>query len=372
MKCHIVEAASVLCITAATSMSVFAQETFSFLGVQSDGVFGSPANSVEVRSSSGGYLIGRIDLSGVLTSLHPNSWPSDSRIYITAPSGRSVDVQPFEQGGSFVSVSFSETILFEIGSDPVGDWTFRFYESFDDGGPGEPDASWSLIVQIKVEPIQPPAAIDIGVLGFPSTTVVSGPLAAGEVVWLRFTLDRPVMAGLNTFLDIDTEGSSGSVPPGGTLPEEVDTEIALYDASGNLIAEDDDSGSQFLSQLSFGAGTRQAPQNGMPYDGRDGPLDAGVYYLAAAGHPTTFGSQGWEVRSIGREIERLDVNVHTGSEGSCYADCDQSGALDIFDFLCFQNSFVSGEPYACDCDPDPVCNIFDFLCFQNAFVAGCP
>ncbi|MCH8990759.1 MAG: hypothetical protein IIA44_03280 [Acidobacteria bacterium] len=56
----------------------------------------------------------------------------------------------------------------------------------------------------------------------------------------------------------------------------------------------------------------------------------------------------------------------------CYADCDTNGALDIFDFLCFQNSFVLGEPYACDCDPDPVCDIFDFLCFQNAFVAGCP
>ena len=56
----------------------------------------------------------------------------------------------------------------------------------------------------------------------------------------------------------------------------------------------------------------------------------------------------------------------------CYADCDGNGELDIFDFLCFQNSFVLGEPYACDCDPDPACDIFDFLCFQNAFVAGCP
>ena len=59
----------------------------------------------------------------------------------------------------------------------------------------------------------------------------------------------------------------------------------------------------------------------------------------------------------------------------CYPDCTQTtglGVLDIFDFLCFQNSFVSGEPYACGCDPDPACDIFDFLCFQNAFVAGCP
>ena len=64
-------------------------------------------------------------------------------------------------------------------------------------------------------------------------------------------------------------------------------------------------------------------------------------------------------------------------EGSCYADCDGSGMLDLFDFLCFQDSFVNGEPYACDCDTStgtnpPVCDNFDFLCFQNAFVVGYP
>ena len=64
--------------------------------------------------------------------------------------------------------------------------------------------------------------------------------------------------------------------------------------------------------------------------------------------------------------------------GVCYADCDQStgpGVLDIFDFLCFQNSFVLGETYACDCDTSTgngVCDVFDFLCFQNVFVGGCP
>ena len=66
------------------------------------------------------------------------------------------------------------------------------------------------------------------------------------------------------------------------------------------------------------------------------------------------------------------TSVILSPENVCYADCDQSGTLDIYDFLCFQNSFVLGEPYACDCDPDPPCDIFDFLCFQTAFVAGCP
>jgi hypothetical protein len=55
----------------------------------------------------------------------------------------------------------------------------------------------------------------------------------------------------------------------------------------------------------------------------------------------------------------------------CYADCDGSGSLDFFDFLCFQNAFLAGEPYA-DCDGSGVLDFFDFLCFQNEFLAGCP
>jgi probable HAF family extracellular repeat protein len=64
-------------------------------------------------------------------------------------------------------------------------------------------------------------------------------------------------------------------------------------------------------------------------------------------------------------------------EGGCYPDCDQStgvGVLDIFDFICFQDAFVSADPYACECDTSTgagVCDIFDFICFQDAFVTGC-
>lgn len=55
----------------------------------------------------------------------------------------------------------------------------------------------------------------------------------------------------------------------------------------------------------------------------------------------------------------------------CYADCDGNGRLDIFDFLCFLNAFLEGDPYA-DCDGSGELSIFDFLCFQNAFLEGCP
>jgi hypothetical protein len=62
---------------------------------------------------------------------------------------------------------------------------------------------------------------------------------------------------------------------------------------------------------------------------------------------------------------------HSCSGGGCYPDCDESGTLDFFDFLCFQNAFSAGDPYA-DCDDSGTLDFFDFLCFQNEFAAGCP
>jgi hypothetical protein len=56
---------------------------------------------------------------------------------------------------------------------------------------------------------------------------------------------------------------------------------------------------------------------------------------------------------------------------TCYADCDGNTVLDVFDFLCFQDLFATGNPEA-DCDGNTVLDVFDFLCFQDAFVAGCP
>jgi len=55
---------------------------------------------------------------------------------------------------------------------------------------------------------------------------------------------------------------------------------------------------------------------------------------------------------------------------TCYPDCTGEGALDIFDFLCFQDAFVQMDPYA-DCTGEGTYDIFDFLCFQDEFVIGC-
>ncbi|MCA9278056.1 MAG: hypothetical protein H6815_04620 [Phycisphaeraceae bacterium] len=56
---------------------------------------------------------------------------------------------------------------------------------------------------------------------------------------------------------------------------------------------------------------------------------------------------------------------------SCYPDCNGSGSLNIFDYICFGNAFGAGEPYA-DCDGNGSLNTFDYICFGNAYTVGCP
>ena len=62
-------------------------------------------------------------------------------------------------------------------------------------------------------------------------------------------------------------------------------------------------------------------------------------------------------------------NIYT-LKSPCYADCDRDGGLWFFDFLCFQNLFLAGDPYA-DCDGSGNIDFFDFLCFSNNFSGGC-
>jgi hypothetical protein len=55
---------------------------------------------------------------------------------------------------------------------------------------------------------------------------------------------------------------------------------------------------------------------------------------------------------------------------ACYADCDQSGARNVNDFVCFLNRFAGGDQYA-DCAYDFTLNVNDLVCFQREFAQGC-
>jgi agmatine deiminase len=114
--------------------------------------------------------------------------------------------------------------------------------------------------------------------------------------------------------------------------------------------------------------------------------DGGATYptIIASNLPDT-GAYNWTVPATSSTQARVrvvvkDVAANTGQDASdgnftiagpsCYADCDQSGSLNIDDFICFQTLFALSDP-AADCDQSGTLNIDDFICFQTTFALGC-
>jgi hypothetical protein len=138
------------------------------------------------------------------------------------------------------------------------------------------DASGNAVardVSFNVFSALPTLTQDFGTLS--NCTVTSSIPNSTSVQWYRFTLAQGVSPANNNYLDIDTETTGTSLAN--------DTYLALYDAAGNLAAFDNDDGTDLRSALSFGVNspTRAAPGNGVAYNGRDGSLAAGTYYLAS-------------------------------------------------------------------------------------------
>ncbi len=91
------------------------------------------------------------------------------------------------------------------------------------------------------------------------------------------------------------------------------------------------------------------------------------------------GASFWEGRTFLQLVHGSgyeDLTAVASMNAVEYLDCECCtgfGRLDIFDFLCFGNLHLAGDPWACNCDVSTgpnVCDIFDFLCFGNGFAAS--
>jgi hypothetical protein len=137
-------------------------------------------------------------------------------------------------------------------------------------------------------------------------------LENSEVRWFRFTV--PAVDNVSqTWLDIWTSGPIGD-----------DTEIGLYNSSGFRVANDDQDGDGNLSALSFGLNfpPRPAIGNGVAFDGRDGNLPAGTYYLAVGMWPDTiFNDNDFNVISTGHAAFGVEVNINLGQPTPTGACC---------------------------------------------------
>jgi hypothetical protein len=66
-------------------------------------------------------------------------------------------------------------------------------------------------------------------------------------------------------------------------------------------------------------------------------------------------------------FDNMDVEA---AKVVCIADCNDDGALNILDFVCFQGEWQAQTELG-DCDGNDLYNILDFVCFQGVFQQGC-
>ncbi|MBK9120483.1 MAG: hypothetical protein IPM18_12925 [Phycisphaerales bacterium] len=239
-----------------------------------------------------------------------NPWSNESRVFFSDVIGGGSATLPTGIGVSYTTGAVSAANgasngnpLFNLrfaggfatafnGTDPLA---LNFRQTF-----GGSVADWQN-VRVTLKTMVIPTATDLGTLSGPLS--ITGSLAAGEVKWYKFTIDQAIDNALGTFLDIDTEGS--------LLAPSNDTELGLYAANGTFITTDDDDGTALLSQLTYGeVGPRPAPGDGLAYNGRDGSLAPGTYYIALGAFNTAF-SNFFSVSSASQNIGDYALNINT-------------------------------------------------------------
>jgi subtilisin-like proprotein convertase family protein len=146
----------------------------------------------------------------------------------------------------------------------------------------------SLLACAGVAMAQPTVTENLGTLT--GNVQRDAAISAATITWYKFTISDLPASGVG-YLDIGTRA--------GSLSNGDDSEIGLYDAAGNMKANDDDGGAGFWSALSFGntSSPRPADGTGLAFNGRNGALTAGTYYLAVGAYNTTFGTTAWNVTS---------------------------------------------------------------------------
>ncbi|WP_397362509.1 T9SS type A sorting domain-containing protein [Olleya sp. R77988] len=151
-------------------------------------------------------------------------------------------------------------------------------------------------------------------------------LASGEIHWYELVYD-----GTCTDFTVDTEGGA------------FDTELGIYDATGNFISNNDDGGTGTLSLLSI---------SGEP---------AGTYYVAAGSYNMTFGTTAWDVTTAGSNTGDLYVNVSTVIPND---ECANAEALMFGVEVSADNTGATDSGVASTCNPATVADLW------YSFVAG--
>ncbi|MBY0307920.1 MAG: hypothetical protein K2Q09_04180, partial [Phycisphaerales bacterium] len=124
------------------------QESVSFTSVASRNLMNAPGNEVRTATFTGAYTVQQLTVSGLLTDpAGTGTYTRESAILVTPPSGSPFIIQPYggddtQLGQPVPAGSFSFPIT------PVaaaGNWSFQFFEYWDDTADDAPNAVWSNV-----------------------------------------------------------------------------------------------------------------------------------------------------------------------------------------------------------------------------------
>ncbi len=201
------------------------------------GVTGDADNSLSSVVFNGGFNANSIRFSGTTTEVVAGTFGSEADIIITDPTGfNSFTWQTTGPGnGGFGSFDFDSsqdiTGTFAGGIDAGGTWGFEFIDSFDDG-PGADAQSTNVTATFEEVDFDSDTngAFSLGSIGGGGTATSNGEFAVANVFDLYdITLDTAGTFNFETLAD-----------PNGFVGADADTEIAIFDSAGTLIANDDD------------------------------------------------------------------------------------------------------------------------------------
>ncbi|MED5418240.1 MAG: hypothetical protein VYA27_06025, partial [Verrucomicrobiota bacterium] len=143
-----------------------------------------------------------------------------------------------------------------------------------------------------------------------ATASLDGADAAGGVAWFFFEIVTEPVVIIPVANDLGILGDDTSALTLDTFGSVLgDTEMGLYDAAGNLLAENDDAGADTF-------------QSELVVDG----LAEGTYYVAVSAYNTTFGASGFVV-SGGGESGEIVLSYSDGLDLAGTA----TGSLDLAD-----------------------------------------
>ena len=198
-------------------------------------------------------------------------------------------------------------------------------------------------------PAQPADFTDLGVRIAAETLVIPVQLRSErDVRWYRIELPSATAAA--GFIDLWTMPPLDAAPLGGH-------HVVMCNAGGLRIAVSGNVTEWDQPWMSFGGTDPRAPVTmpgsgvqdpipAPPYDGRDGPLGAGVYWLAVVRGGGFIGQADWDVRPPFTHSEQRDTILHIRIQPPdvpyCDGDFNWDGNVDQDDVMYLANVLAGG------------------------------